>query len=66
MSDVPSAREPDPGAGPCEWCGDDDTVPLLVEPARFGKAANGVRVLKRHAVVVPACRKHAERFGQAE
>jgi hypothetical protein len=55
----------DPGKGPCQWCGDLDTVPFLVEPARFG-VENGRKILRRRAIVVPACRRHADQFGQAE
>lgn len=58
---VPDSPAPE---GPCEWCGDPDTVPFVVRPASWGKAANGIRVLKRRALVVPACRRHAIEFGQ--
>jgi hypothetical protein len=62
QTSIPVDDSPDP-SGPCAWCGEPITVPLIVEPARFGKAANGVRVLRKRPVVVPACREHAEHFG---
>ncbi len=54
---IPTPAE-EPITGPCAWCGDPPIGTVEVERARWGKAANGVRVLKKRAIVVPACREH--------
>lgn len=46
----------------CAWCGTSPAEPYEVEAPRRGKAANGVAVVKRHAITAPACRAHRERF----
>lgn len=46
----------------CAWCGASPAEPYEVEPARYGKSANGTRVEKRHAITVPACDSHRRRF----
>ena len=58
-------------AGPCRWCGGEPATPFEVEKPRYGlHRKNGVRVLKRRAVMVPAClpcRQRLERhMGQDE
>lgn len=51
---------PEPGdeRGPCVWCGEPSVARVEIEPPMFGNA-NGVRVLKRHAIEVDVCQEHA-------
>lgn len=53
--EVPDAP---PTAQTCAWCDAPATTELEVERARFGKAPNGQRVMKRRAIVAPACARH--------
>jgi hypothetical protein len=40
---------------PCAWCGALTVGTLEVEKARYGKAVNGVRVMKKAPVTAPCC-----------
>lgn len=46
----------------CAWCGHSPAAPYELEKARYTKAANGQRVVKRAALVVPACDVHRRQF----
>jgi hypothetical protein len=46
----------------CAWCGSRPTEPFQLEKARYGKAANGTRVLKRQPITAPACAVCRARF----
>lgn len=49
--------------GPCVYCGHEPAAPVEIEKARFGKAPNGVRVMKRRPVVVMLCDAHRRQTG---
>lgn len=59
--EIPVEPAPEP-RGPCAWCGEDSVAAIRIEKPRYGKAHNGVRVLKKHAIVVPVCAEHEARF----
>lgn len=44
----------------CAWCDQPATKELVLEPSRYGTAANGARVLRRHPLTAPVCARHAE------
>lgn len=52
-----------PVAGhPCAWCGSRPARLYQLEDARFGKAGNHTRVMKRRAVEAYACEQHIRGF----
>jgi hypothetical protein len=53
-------------SGPCRWCGAEPTEPFEVEPPRYGlHRKNGVRVMKKRPIMVPACRECRRRLERA-
>lgn len=54
--------EPPPAASKrCAWCGEPAVGEFETHPASYGKAVNGVKVLKRAATTAPVCREHQRR-----
>ncbi len=49
----------------CAWCGAETTNRVDIDPARWGKAANGVRVLKRRAITAACCDQCSKRLLRA-
>lgn len=57
QTSIPVPEEPQDD-GPCVWCGKPSVGMVEVEPARWGTAVNGARVLKRRALEARACEDH--------
>jgi hypothetical protein len=50
----------------CAWCGSKPAEPFQLEKARYGRAANGTRVLKRQPIMAAACAGCRARFEVAK
>lgn len=73
---LPAVPVPAPPVDPaCEWCGARPAKPYEVEPPMFatrkgrtpdGVEVQGVRYMKRHAIMAYACKTHQETFDHRE
>jgi hypothetical protein len=52
--------------GGCVYCGFKPAHPFEIEKARYGKAPNGTRVVKRQPVVVALCDRHFRQLSRGE
>ena len=62
LFDLPSEGRPKP----CAWCGEGTFGTLEVDKPKYGKAANGSRIIRRAAILAPCCARCAMRMAPSE